>query len=128
MTEMTNAEKLRISEGFVVWIIGTTVEETSLLDPMPEGATMIEVRDEEDPESVDAAVLFAGDRTALSDSFDEVLPQLGSIPVVWVSYPLGNHADIDEESIQELVADYGWYAVESIALDETWAALRFEPS
>ncbi|MFI5427392.1 hypothetical protein [Aeromicrobium sp. UC242_57] len=45
-----------------------------------------------------------------------------------MSYPVGNHADIDEDSIQELVADYGWYAVESVALDDTWAALRFEPS
>ena len=128
MTETTTAEKLRISEGFVVWIIGTSVEETSILDPMPEGAEMIEIRDEEEPESVDAAILFAGDRTELADSFDEFLPQLGSIPVVWVSYPIGSHADIDEDSIQEIVADYGWYAVESVALDETWAALRFEPS
>lgn len=128
MSETTNADKLRISEGFVVWIIGTSVEETSILDPMPEGAEMIEVRDEEDPESVDAAVLFAGDRTSLADNFDDVLPQLGSIPVVWIIYPLGSHSEIDENSIQELVADYGWYAVESVALDDTWAALRFEPS
>lgn len=128
MTQTTNAEKLRIFDGFVVWIIGTTVEETSLLDPMPEGAEMIEVRNDEDPESVDAAILFASDRTSLVDNFDEFVPQLGSIPVVWVSYPVDSYADIDENSIQELIADYGWYAVESVALDETWAALRFEPS
>ena len=124
-TDATNAEKLRISDGFVVWVIGTTVEETSLLDPLPEGATMIEARDEEEPESVDAAILFADDRTQLADSFDDVLPQLGSIPLVWISYPIRD-ADIDEDAIQELTADYGWYAVESIILDETWAALRVE--
>ena len=124
-TDVTNAEKLRISDGFVVWVIGTTVEETSLLDPMPEGAEMIETRDEEEPEQVDAAILFADERTQLADSFDEVLPQLGSIPVVWVAFP--THDDqIGEDAIQELVADYGWYAVESILLDESFAALRIE--
>ncbi|MCD9196914.1 hypothetical protein [Aeromicrobium wangtongii] len=123
--DLTNAEKLRISEGFVVWIIGTSIEELSLLDPMPESATMIEVRDEEEPESVDAAVLFASDRTSLADSFDDVLPQLGSIPVVWIAHPIGED-DIDEDAIQELTADYGWYAHESVILDDAWAALRIE--
>lgn len=123
--DLTNAEKLRISEGFVVWIIGTSIEELSLLDPMPESARMIEVRDEEEPESIDAAILFASDRTELADSFDDVLPQLGSIPVVWIAHPIGED-DLDEDTIQELTADYGWYANESVLLDETWAALRVE--
>ena len=125
MTETTNAEKLRIGDGFVVWIIGASVEETSLLDPMPEGAETIEVRDEDEPENVDAAILITDNRAALTDDFDEVLPQLGSIPVVWIAYPI-READIDEDAIQELTADYGWYALESIVLDETWAALRIE--
>lgn len=125
MDTTTNAEKLRISDGFVVWIIGTSVEETSVLDPMPEGAEMIEERDEEEPESVDAAILFADDRTQLADSFDDVLPQLGSIPLVWIAFPI-REDDIGEDSIQELTADYGWYAVQSIVLDDTWAALRIE--
>jgi hypothetical protein len=126
-TDVTNAEKLRISDGFVVWVIGTTVEETSLLDPLPEGATMIETRDEDEPEPVDAAILFADDRTQLADSFDDVLPQLTSIDVVWVAF--GVHDEqIDEDSIQEFVADFGWYAVESILLDDSFAALRIEQS
>ncbi|AWB91488.1 DUF3052 family protein [Aeromicrobium chenweiae] len=128
MSEPSNAEKLRISDGFVVWVIGTSVEETTLLDPMPEGAEMIEVRDEDDPESVDAAILVADDRLVLADQFDEVLPRIGSIPVVWVCYPADDNTDIDEDSIQELVADYGWYAEESVLLDDTWAALRIEQS
>ena len=87
MTETTNAEKLRIGDGFVVWIIGASVEETSLLDPMPEGAEMIEERDEDEPENVDAAIMVSDNRTALAEDFDEVLPQLGSIPIVWITYP-----------------------------------------
>lgn len=124
MTETTNAERLRIGDGFVVWIIGASVEETSLLDPMPEGAETIEVRDEDEPENVDAAILITDNRAALTDDLDEVLPQLGSIPIVWVTYPLDGHSDLGEDTLQDLLDDYGWIAVESIALDETWAAMR----
>jgi hypothetical protein len=124
MTDTTNAEKLRIGDGFVVWIIGASVEETSLLDPMPEGAETIEERDEDDPENVDAAIMITDDRIALADDFDEVLPQLGSIPIVWITYPLNGRSDLDESTLQDLIDDYGWRAVESIALDETWAAMR----
>ncbi len=128
MTQTSNAEKMRISDGFVVWIIGSSVEETSLLDPMPEGAEMIEVRDEDEPDVVDAAILFADDRTQLADSFDEVLPQLGSIPVVWISYPQGREDALRAEAIHDLVVDYGWEPVETVELDETWAALRIQQS
>jgi hypothetical protein len=127
MTGTSNAEKLRISDGFVVWIIGTSVEETSVLDPLPEGAEMIEQLGDDEGESVDAAIVFADDPTLLADTFDDVLPQLGSVPLVWVSYPVRG-SDVSEDTIQELVADYGWYAEESILLDDTWAALRIEQS
>lgn len=127
MIETSNAEKLRISDGFVVWVIGASVEETSLLDPLPEGAETIEVRDEDEPENVDAAILVTDNRTALADDFDEILPQLGSIPIVWIAYPLAG-SDLDEDTLQDLLADYGWSAVESIALDETWAAMRIIPA
>ena len=124
MTDMTNAEKLRIGDGFVVWVIGASVEETSLLDPLPESAETIEARDEDEPDNVDAAILITDNRSALADDFDEVLPQLGSIPIVWITYPLNGRSDLDEATLQDLNGDYGWQAVESIALDETWAAMR----
>jgi hypothetical protein len=127
MTEQSNAEKLRISDGSIVWIIGSTVEETSLLDPLPEGAEVVEQRDDEhDPDLVDAAIVFADDRLQLAEQFDETLPQLGSIPLVWVAWPAGT--DVGQETIQELLSDYGWAAVETVTLDETWSALRIEQS
>ena len=103
MTETTNAEKLRIGDGFVVWIIGQSVEETSLLDPMPEGAETIEERDEDEPENVDAAIMITDNRLALTDDFDEVLPQLGSIPIVWITFPLNGRSDLDEATLQDMI-------------------------
>jgi hypothetical protein len=124
MTETSNAEKLHITDGFVVWVIGQSVEETTLLDPMPEGAETIEQRDEDEPESIDAALLFVENRAELADQLDEVLPRLGSIPVVWITYPLGGRTDVDADNLQDLVADYGWHTVEETTLDETWSAVR----
>ena len=124
MTETSNAEKLHITDGFVVWIIGQSIEETTLLDPMPEGAETIEDRDEDEPDSIDAALLFVENRAALVDQLDEVLPRLGSIPIVWITYPIGSRSDVDADSIQELIADYGWHTVEGTDLDETWSAVR----
>ena len=124
MTEMSNAEKLRITDGFVVWLIGRSVEETALLDPMPEGAETIELRDEDEDESIDAALLFVETRTQLIDHLDEVMPQLGSIPIVWVTYPISGNGNLDADAIGELVADFGWHTVENAELDETWSAVR----
>jgi hypothetical protein len=126
MTEVSNAETLRISEGSIVWILGTTVEETSLLDPLPEGAEVVEEREEHDPDGIDAAIVFADDRLQLTELIDEALPQLGSIPLVWVSWPAGT--DIGQDAIQELLSDYGWSAFETVTLDDTWSALRIEQS
>lgn len=122
--EHSNVERLRISEGSVVWIIGSTVEETSLLDPLPEGAEIVEERDEDDPGLVDAAVLFTDDRLQLAEDFDEALPRLVSIPLVWVVWP--TDADVDQAAVQELLGDYGWAAVETVGLDDPWSALRIE--
>lgn len=124
MTETSNAEKLRITDGFVVWVIGRSLEETTLLDPMPEGAETIEIRDEDDHEPIDAALMFVENRAELVDQLDEVVPQLGSIPIVWITFPVSERADIDADAIGELAADYGWHTVESTDLDETWSAVR----
>lgn len=127
-TETTNAEKLHISDGFVVWIVGQSIEETTLLDPMPEGAETIEERydDSDEYESIDAALLFVENRAELVEHLDEVLPQVGSTPIVWITYPVSGRADVDAEGIQDLIADYGWRSVEGVDLDETWSAVRLQ--
>lgn len=123
MIETTNAEKLRITEGFVVWVIGRTVEATALLDPLPESAETVEDRDEDEPELIDAAIMVVDTREDLIDDLDEVLPQLGSIPIVWICYP-HRSVGLGEDLIGDLVADYGWAAVETVELDETWSGIR----
>lgn len=137
MTETNIAEKLRITEGYVVWVIGQSVEERALLDPLPEGAIAIERRNEDDwgylplagadeAELIDGAILFVESRAQLVDDLDEFLPQLGSIPVVWICYPISGRTEIAADTIGELVADYGWHTVEHMPLDDAWSGVRLE--
>lgn len=132
MTETTIAEKLRITEGYVIWVIGQSVEETALLDPLPEGAVAIERGDgdgdDESDESdlIDGAILFVESQAQLIDDLDEFLPQLGSIPVVWICYPIGGRTEVSDDTIGLLVSDYGWQVVEHVPLDDSWSGARLE--
>lgn len=122
MSDQTNSDKLQIKEDFVVWVIATNDEESALLDPLPAGA---EIADEA-TDGMGAAILFVEDRASLVSYLDEVLPQLGSTPVVWISYPKGNKTDVNRDSIGELVDEYGWRLVSNVSLDDTWSAVRLK--
>lgn len=124
MDQLSNAEKLHITDGFVIWVMGRSIEETGLLDPLPEGAEVVEERGEDEHDSVDAAILFVDDRAQLISDLDDLLPQVGSIPVVWICFPPSSRSDVDTDTVSELVADYGWLPVETKSLDETWEAVR----
>ena len=129
MTETNIADKLRITEGYVVWVIGRSVEETALLDPLPEGAIAIErgsQDDDDDTDFIDGAILFVESQAQLIDDLDEFLPQLGSIPVVWICFPVSGRPEIAAETIGQLVADYGWHTVEQVPLDAAWSGIRLE--
>ena len=120
MTEPTHAETLGITEGSVVWVVADSVEETALLDPLPDGARTVD----EPRDRMDAAVLLIDNLASLENQLDEVLPSLGSTPVAWISYPSGNSREIDREALVSLVDEYGWALGPEVRLDETWAAVR----
>jgi hypothetical protein len=120
VTDPTLAETLGITAGSVVWVIADSVEETALLDPLPEGAETVD----EPIDRMDAAVLLADNRARLQQNLDEVLPALGSTPVAWISYPAGRAHEFDRDFLQDKVAEYGWSVGPEVWLDETWAAVR----
>jgi hypothetical protein len=120
MTEHTHAETLGITEGSVVWVVADSVEETALLDPLPDGARTVD----EPRDRMDAAVLLTDNLASLERRLDEVLPSLGSTPVAWISYPSGNPREIDREALVSLVDEYGWALGPEVRLDETWSAVR----
>jgi hypothetical protein len=120
VTEPTHAETLGITEGSVVWVVADSVEETALLDPLPDGARTVD----EPRDRMDAAVLLTDNLESLESQLDEVLPSLGSTPVAWISYPSGNQGEINREALVSLVDEYGWALGPEVRLDETWSAVR----
>lgn len=124
MTDGTNAEKLRIRENDLVWVISTNDEEGALLDPLPAGVEVVD----EAIDGMSAVILFVEDRESLVIQLDEILPQLGSAPFIWISYPKGSRTDLSRDSISELVDDYGWSLGTDVSLDEDWSAVRLEPA
>lgn len=124
MSEKTNAEKLQIKDDDVVWVISTNDEEGALLDPLPDGVETVD----EAVDGMSAVILFVEDRNALVTQLDEILPQLGSTPSIWIAYPKGNRTDINRDSIWELVGEYGWQLVSIVSLDDVWSAVRLKQS
>lgn len=115
--EVSKASLLEIGEGFVVWVVGDSVEETALLDPLPEAAETVT----EPNDHLDAALLLVSNLTSLRDHLDDVLPNVGSTPVVWVCFP---HEDMEPAAIAEHVDEYGYWPDEPVRLDETWSGVR----
>lgn len=122
MSDKTNSDKLQIRDDCVIWVISTNDEEAALLDPLPEGAEVVD----EATDGMGAAILFVEDRESLVSYLDEILPQLGSTPVIWIAYPKGNRTDVNRDSIWELVGEYGWRLVSNISLDDVWSAVRLK--
>lgn len=124
MIESTNAEKLRIAVNDIIWVIATSEEESALLDPLPEGAEMVD----EATDGMRVAILFVDDWDELLAEVDEVLPQLGSTPSVWISHRTDHRSTIEPAAISKLVEDYGWQCVDAVHLGVGWSAVRLEQS
>lgn len=140
----TNAELLGIQPGSLVWIVGDSVEETALLDPLPDD---VETYQDDDPEAetgyddtwtgtdlldgtesdvvrpsgIDTAVIAVSNSQEFHTRLDDLLPRLGSVTRVWIVFP------VDELPLRILdtgVAEYGWTTDAPVALDETWSAVE----
>lgn len=118
---MSVAETLHIPVNSCVWTVGTDVETRAIVDPLPAGSWTVEER----VSGVDVLVIGTDHRADLLALADDVMPQIGSIQLVWVVYPR-HHSDVDYEAVREFAEEYGWAIAESTAIDETWYAVRVD--
>jgi|GEM_PF-5604380 len=116
---MSIAQRLQIGADMCVWTVGNRVEPGAVVDPLPEGTWTV---DERIP-GVDALVVGTDHREELLDLADDVVPLIGSIPLVWVLYPMHN-SDLDAGFINQVVEEYGWQIDDSTTLDDTWQAVH----
>lgn len=144
MTLPTVAERLGIAPGSLVWLVGDTIEETSLLDPLPEGVLTYE--DEPDgeherpswqdgtwgemfgeppeprrPHGIDTAVVVVTHAQELHRVLDDSLTRMGSVERIWIVVTPNT---LPEPIVVNGTADYGWDVVETLEINETWTARR----
>lgn len=75
--------------------------------------------------------LFLRGRDSFDTLFDEAAALTGDASLFWISYPktsAGKRADINRDSLWDLLLLKGWHPVAQVSLDETWSAVRVKPN
>jgi hypothetical protein len=118
-------EKLNVTPGTTIVVLGAPAGYRQKLGPLPEGARLVNVV----PAEAAFVHLFARDGAALSSRLREVSPRLTSDATVWISFPKadsGAGSDLSREKIRALAGPFGLEPAAAITLDKIWAALRFK--
>lgn len=116
--EKTTAAKLQIKPGNTVYLAGGTTQEYGLIEPLPDGASVVA-----EPQEAEAAVLFAQDRAALDALLTE---PLAGARAAWIAYPKGNRTDINRDSIWQRLQELRWTLNANVSVSETWSAVRLK--
>lgn len=117
----TIAEKLQIKQNTELLFGPSSQDQRALLDPLPEGVTVI---DGVDRDTSDVAVMFAHSRDDLDAILTETFPLFTAPKAVWIGYPKGNTADINRDSIWKRAEEFGWTLNGNISLSDTWSSVR----
>lgn len=120
----TIAEKLQIKPGTELLLGTSSPDQRGLLDPLRADVTVV---DGVDRDTDGVAVMFAHGREELDALFDEAFPNLTAPRAVWISYPKGNKADINRDSIWKRAEESGWTLNGNISLSDAWSAVRLKP-
>lgn len=119
---MTVATKLNIKPGHTVCVLhapdGVDLE-------LSEG-----MRVSDDAATADAVVCFIQSRADLEQRAEPALAAARRDALAWIAYPKSGHlgADLNRDSLAELVTGKGVRPVRQIAVDAVWSALRFRPA
>lgn len=119
------ARKLLIKPGNRVALIDPPTGYAERLQPLPDGAELVDLQPE-----LDVLQVFVQDRAAL----DRAAPSLGSVRsggILWVCYPKGGRkagTDLNRDLLWEALGQVGLTGVTLVSVDDTWSAMRFRPA
>ncbi len=118
------AKKLGIKPGMRVVAPGAPPDYPTLLDPLPEGATLA------DELEADAAFVhfFTTERAVLEARLPRLQDALAPDGILWISWPKKAakvQTDLDSNVVRRLGLDAGLVDVKVCAVDETWSGLKF---
>jgi hypothetical protein len=118
------ARKLLIKPGHRVAVVNAPAGYTERLQPLPEGAELVELAP-----GLDVVQVFVHDRAQLERSAD-ALRAVRQGGLLWVCYPKGGRkagTDLNRDLLWAAMGEYGLTGVTLVAVDDTWSAMRFRP-
>ena len=115
--------RLGIVPGARIQLVDAPEGMADLLVPWPEGARLLR-----SGAALDVAILFVTRRDRLRRRHAALagrVQQAGSIWVAWPKQGSAVPADLNGDSVRELLLPTGWVDTKVCAIDETWSGLRF---
>lgn len=124
---MSLAKKLQIKTNNKVLLLQAPDAFSSLLDPLPENATLSETGNGQH----DVILLFVINRAELNSFLSKAMSHLAPASVFWICYPKkssGIISDLEMMQSWEELDRYNYQGVAAAAINEHWTALRFRPT
>jgi hypothetical protein len=119
------ARKLQIKAGSRIALVNAPEGYAERLQPLPDGAEVVDLRP-----GLDVVQVFAHDRAEL----ERVAGAFGSVRdggLLWVCYPKGGRkagTDLNRDLLWERMSQDGLAGVTLVAVDDAWSAMRFRPA
>lgn len=126
MSQTQLVQKLGIKKGMRLLMHDAPEGYIELLTPLPEGAEVVTAGSGE----LAFLQLFLRNVHELELLTPERLARCGDKGLLWITYPKqssGLKSGLSRDLIRETLQRMGWRAVTIVAVDNTWAALRFRP-
>jgi hypothetical protein len=125
MAESALAKKLRVLPGNRLLVLNVPDGYESELAPLPDGASVTTAAEG----TFDVVQAFARDSTELRRIVPVATSALAPGGILWIAWPKKTAklaSDLDRDSLWAALNAAGWVGVASIAVNETWSALRFK--
>ncbi len=128
MAESALAKKLRVLPGNRVLLLNAPEGAEDELLPVPEGASVATTATT--PDGIfDVVLAFARDSAELGRILPLATGALAQRGILWIAWPKKTaklSSDLDRDGLWAGLNATGWVGVASIAVNETWSALRFK--
>jgi len=116
-------KKLGITPGARVACLDAPPDFAQLLEPLPEGVTLVDDLDQ----SAGVVVFFTVSRSELEGRIEELKAAIAPDGGAWVAWPKrtsGVPTDMTEDVVREVALPLGLVDNKVCAIDETWSGLR----
>lgn len=119
------SEKLLLKAGNRVLLVNQPSDYTSLLNPLPGGITF----HQEAEDQFNAIHLFVQNKSSLKSELRRLISLINQNTIIWIMYPKKSSkvsSDLHMNDTWTEVAEFNLSPVASVAIDETWTAIRLK--